>query len=158
RVTSFPSDPQVLVDEVLVARETPVEIERPPGTYSITVRREGYEPMHRVVEIKAGSAEEFPAKLTPVANDVGFVLQSEPPVQEALLDGKLLVLGGRTSNKVTRISTGTHKIEIKATGCYAAWTQDVAVEAGKPLPIVRAELKPAEVKARIQSEPPHAKV
>jgi len=60
--------------------------------------------------------------------------------------------------KVTRIATGNHMIEIKPTGCYAAWTHDVAVEAGKPLPIVRAELKPAEVKARIQSEQPHAKV
>src|SRR5262249_22126883 len=104
---------------------------------------------------KPGSVENFLAKLIPFDKDIGFQLFSEPTKQKAWLDGQLLQ--HETPMTVTRIATGTHKVEIKATGCYGLWSHDVMVESGKPKPVLHATLKPTVVNVNIQSEPPHAK-
>jgi len=154
-VTSFPSDVQVLIDQVMVAKETPFTVDKPPGTYQVTVQREGYEAAHQVVEVKAGRRSELRAELVPLAGDIGFVLESEPPGQPAHLDGKLLT--GLTPMKVTRISSGRHLVEVKGGACYGPWSQEVMLEAGKQPVRLNAKLRPMVVQVRIQSEPPHAK-
>jgi hypothetical protein len=155
-VTSFPSDVQVLVDQIVVAKETPLSLERPPGTYQVVVQREGYEPNRQVIEVKAGRSVEVRADLAPIAGDVGFVLESEPPAQQALLDGQ--PLAGLTPLKVTRIAPGKHNVELKVPACYEPWSREVTVEAGKQPTRVRAQLRALEVQTRVQSEPPGAKI
>src|SRR5439155_1240641 len=76
---------QVLVDNkrVLDGKNQPVDgtpavVSLSPGSYVLTVQREGYVPSNEQVEIKAGERLTVRAKLEPLAS-TGFTLVSEPP-------------------------------------------------------------------------------
>ena len=154
-VTSFPSDTQVLIDQVMVAKETPYTVEKAPGSYQVTVQREGYESRHEVLEVKPGKRTELRAELVPLSADLGFVLDSEPPGQKAFLDGQ--PLGGVTPLKVSRITAGKHSVEVRGASCYTPWSQDFNAEPGKQPVKLHAQLKANAITAQIRSEPAGAK-
>jgi hypothetical protein len=154
-VNSFPSDVQVFIDDVLVAKEAPVTIEKPRGLYAVTVQREGYEPRHENIEVQAGKLVELRADLVPLSGDLGFVLDSEPPGQKAFLDGQPLT--GVTPLKVSRITAGKHNVEIRGAACYTPWTQEFLAEPGKQPAKLHALLKATAITAQIKSEPAGAK-
>jgi serine/threonine protein kinase len=154
-VTSFPSDAQVLIDQVMVAKETPYTIDKSPGSYQVTVQREGYESRHEVLEVKPGKRVELRAELVPLSADLGFVLDSEPPGQRAFLDGQQL--SGVTPLKVSRITAGKHNVEVRGAACYTPWTQEFNAEAGKQPTKLHAQLKATSITAQIKSEPAGAK-
>jgi serine/threonine protein kinase len=107
---------------------TPAVVPLPPGSYVLTVQREGYVPTNEQVEVKAGERLTVRAKLEPLAS-TGFTLVSEPPGATAVLDGR--PLDGLTPLRVESMLPGKHHLEVRhASG---VWTQDVTVEAGKML-------------------------
>jgi hypothetical protein len=144
-ITSEPSvNVQVLVDNKRVADAkgklvdgTPARLELSPGSYVLTVQREGYVPANEQVEVKAGERIAKRFVLEPLAGTgTGFTLVSEPPGLQALLDGK--VLDGVTPFKVGAVSPGKHHLEVRGPN-GTSWTQDVELEPGK-IADVRAAL------------------
>src|SRR6185312_15389645 len=130
------SDPatnvQILLDNKRQAVDgTPATLKLEPGSYVLTVQREGYVPWNEQVEVKPGDTTRRRITLDPLASGTGFTLVSDPPGAQALLDGR--ALDGITPLKVQSVMPGKHKIEVKtATG---SWAQDVNIEAGKMLDV-----------------------
>jgi eukaryotic-like serine/threonine-protein kinase len=130
------SDPatnvQVLLDNKRQAVDgTPATLKLEPGSYVLTVQREGYVPWNEQVEVKPGDTTRRRITLEPLASGTGFTLVSEPAGAQALLDGR--ALEGVTPLKVQSVMPGKHKIEVKtATG---SWQQEVTIEAGKMLDV-----------------------
>jgi hypothetical protein len=140
---------QILLDNKRQAVDgTPATLKLEPGSYVLTVQREGYVPWNEQVEVKPGDTTRRRITLDPLASGTGFTLVSEPAGAQALLDGR--ALDGVTPLKVQSVMPGKHKIEVKtATG---AWAQEVTIEAGKMLD-VRATIAVAAAKTPAKSEP-----
>ncbi|MDB4968820.1 MAG: serine/threonine protein kinase [Myxococcales bacterium] len=130
---------QILLDNKRQSVDgTPATLKLEPGSYVLTVQREGYVPWNEQVEIKPGDTTRRRISLEPLASGTGFTLVSDPAGAQALLDGR--ALEGVTPLKVQSVMPGKHKIEVKTAS--GAWSQDVSIEAGKMLD-VRATIAPA---------------
>jgi hypothetical protein len=139
---------QILLDNKRQAVDgTPATLKLEPGSYVLTVQREGYVPWNEQVEIKPGDTTRRRISLEPLASGTGFTLVSEPAGAQALLDGR--ALEGVTPLKVQSVMPGKHKIEVK--NASGAWSQEVTIEAGKMLD-VRASIAPAVALAVPKSE------
>jgi len=130
------SDPatnvQILLDNKRQAVDgTPATLKLEPGSYVLTVQREGYVPWNEQVEVKPGDTTRRRITLDPLASGTGFTLVSDPPGAQALLDGR--ALEGVTPLKVQSVMPGKHKIEVKTAA--GSWTQEVTIEAGKMLDV-----------------------
>ncbi|MFI5288780.1 MAG: PEGA domain-containing protein [Polyangia bacterium] len=139
-ITSEPSvNVQVLVDNKRIPVDgTPATLKLDPGSYVLTVQREGYVPWNQQVEVKAGEIIRKQITLEPLASGTGFTLVSEPSGLQAMFDGKPL---GITPLKVQSVSPGTHKIDVAGPN-GTTWSQNVELEAGK-IAEVRAVLPAA---------------
>jgi len=145
-VTSDPAvNVQILVDNKRVLDEkgnpadgTPQDLKLDPGSYVVTVQREGFVPANEQVEVKAGERVTRHFVLEPLTG-TGFALFSDPPGLQAVLDSK--ALEGVTPLKVQSVTPGKHKIEVRGAG-GASWSQEVELEAGKIIE-VRATLAAA---------------
>ncbi|HZS41162.1 MAG TPA: protein kinase [Polyangia bacterium] len=128
-ITSEPAvNVQVLVDDKRVEVDgTPATLKLQPGSYVLTVKREGYVPWNEQVEVKSGERISKRAVLEPLAAVTGFTLVSEPPGAQATLDGH--ALDGLTPLKVQSVAPGKHHLEVKS--AVGSWTQDLELEAGK---------------------------
>jgi eukaryotic-like serine/threonine-protein kinase len=165
------SDPatsvQVLLDNkrVLDGKGTPIDgtpavVPLGPGSYVLTVQREGYVPYNEQVDIKAGEHRTVRAKLDPLAS-TGFNLVSDPPGAAAILDGQ--PLDQPTPLSVKSLPPGKHHIEVRGTA--GQWAQDVTVEAGKVLDLravlgapAAVAVAPAAVPAAVPAPKPVAPV
>jgi serine/threonine protein kinase len=156
-ITSEPSvNVQVLVDNKRVAVDgTPATLKLEPGSYVLTVQREGYVPWNEQVEVRSGERLSKRIVLEPLAAGTGFTLVSEPPGLQASLDGH--TLEGLTPLKVQSVTPGKHHIEVRSAS-GATWSQDVELSANKILDVhavvgaVAAKEPPAAAK-----EPPAPK-
>jgi serine/threonine protein kinase len=139
-ITSEPAvNVQVLVDNKRMNVDgTPATLKLEPGSYVLTVQREGYVPWTEQVEVKAGERVAKRVVLEALAAGTGFALYSDPPGAHAFLDGK--ALDGLTPLKVQSVVPGKHTVEVKSS--VGVWTQDVVIEAGKIID-VRAAIVPA---------------
>jgi eukaryotic-like serine/threonine-protein kinase len=123
---------QILLDNRRQAVDgTPATLKLEPGSYVLTVQREGYVPWNEQVEIKPGDTTRRRIALEPLASGTGFTLVSDPPGAQALLDGR--ALDGVTPLKVQSVMPGKHKIEVKS--ALGSWAQEVNIEAGKLLDV-----------------------
>ena len=103
---------QILLDNKRQAVDgTPATLKLEPGSYVLTVQREGYVPSNEQVEIKPGDTTRRHITLEPLASGTGFTLVSEPAGAQAFLDGR--ALEGLTPLKVQSVMPGKHKIEVK---------------------------------------------
>ncbi|HWE26659.1 MAG TPA: PEGA domain-containing protein, partial [Polyangia bacterium] len=141
---------QVLLDNKKQAVEgTPATLALEPGSYVLTVQREGYVPWNEQVEIKAGDTTRRKINLEPLASGTGFTLVSEPAGAQALLDGR--ALEGVTPLKVQSVMPGKHKIEVRSS--LGTWAQEVNIEAGKMLD-VRCQLATPKAAEPAKLPPP----
>jgi hypothetical protein len=106
---------------------TPATLKLEPGSYVLTVQREGYVPYNEQLEIKPGDNQRRSISLEPLASGTGFTLVTEPAGAQALLDGH--TLDGVTPLKVQSVMPGRHKIEVRSPS--GSWTQEVDIDAGK---------------------------
>ena len=176
-----PADATVLVDNVKVGEHSPITIEKPPGTYMISVTREGFLRSDQNVELRAGQQAHLAIALE-ASPDAGFELTSEPPGGLVWFDG-VPIKGptgeqARTDFRAYRIPAGHHILEIKGENRFKPWMQQIDLEAGviqkvhatltpavvaevgkpspqraEPKPEPRAETKP-EPRGEARSEPP----
>ena len=125
-ITTEPPGAQVLIDGARIAEDTPSSIEEKPGTYAITVQRDGYVPHSEQVEVHSREVVRRTIVLEPLTSGTGFKL-SEPIGAQVFLDGKQLE--GQTPLQVQSVMPGRHKVDVR--GTYGTWTEEVVLEAGK---------------------------
>jgi serine/threonine protein kinase len=131
-VSAVPTDVTILVDNVKVAEKSPFLLERPPGSYTVSVARPGYARSDQSVEIRAGQTATLSVAMEAAA-DTGFELTSEPPGGLVWLDGN--PMSGpdgqaRTDFRAYRIPPGKHVLEIKGDSKRQPWREEVLVEPG----------------------------
>ncbi len=128
QITSEPSGAvQLLIDNQRVPVDgTPATIDRGPGSYSLTVQREGYVPYTEQIEVKSRELLRRHVVLEPLTSGTGFKL-SEPIGAQVFLDGKQL--DGQTPLQVQSVMPGKHKVEVR--GPYGSWVENVTLEPGK---------------------------
>ena len=76
-VTSSPSGAEVLIDNVLAGYSPGTFAEIQPGSHTVTIQKEGFNPSIRTISVKAGSTTEVMALLTygaptPLPTQAGF--------------------------------------------------------------------------------------
>lgn len=123
----------------------PLTVTLQPGRYLVEVKREGFHPYSRWVDVKLAETRTFEVKLTPTDRATGTVLVSANIVgAEVFLDGEKV----DTSPALLRkLAPGVHVVEIKARG-YLPARKEIRVEAGRTDKLI-VELDPdAETLAR----------
>jgi hypothetical protein len=151
-LTSEPAaNVQVLIDNKRMAVDgTPATLTLPPGSYALTVQREGYVPYSEQIDIQARGRLSRHVPLEPLASGTGFTL-SEPAGAQVYLDGKLLE--SVSPLQVQSVTPGKHHIEVKAR--EGGWSDDVMLERGK-MTEVHAVLKGTAPKTAEPSPPKEA--
>jgi eukaryotic-like serine/threonine-protein kinase len=163
QLSIVPADATVLVDNVKIGDRSPITFERPPGTYMVSVTREGFLRNDQNVELRAGQQARLAVALE-ASPDAGFELTSEPPGGLVWFDG-VPIKGptgeqARTDFRAYRIPGGHHVLEIKGENRFKPWRQEINLEAGaiqkvhatlvsalvaeaaKPAPAAHVEVKP----------------
>jgi hypothetical protein len=127
-----PADATVLVDDVKVGIGSRVTVERPPGSYTVSVRREGYARSEQTVDVVAGGSTPLWVRLE-VSPETGFELTSEPPGVPVWLDGKPMrnPPGNqlRTPFRASRIRPGRHVLEVREAP-FKKWMMEIDVQPG----------------------------
>jgi serine/threonine protein kinase len=128
-ISVVPPDATVLIDNVKVGDRSPVVVERPAGTYTLSVTKDGWVRASQNLELRAGQIEPVPVTLDP-SPDTGFELTSEPPGGLVWLDDKPILSGtgqARTDFRAYRIPPGRHVLEIKGNPKLKPWRQEVDI-------------------------------
>ena len=144
QLVTVPGDATVLVDNAKVADHSPVTIDKPAGSYTLAVTKDGYVKNEQSVEIHAGQPLALNVTLEP-SPDTGFELSSDPPGGLVWLDGSPISGPNgqaRTDFRAYRIPPGHHVLEIKGENRFRPWKQDIEVEPGA-IRKVRATLIPS---------------
>ena len=140
-----PQDAVVRVDDEVV-KGPPYHVQKPPGSYNLSFRKDGYSKYEQTVEIRAGESERIRVHLEPSA-DTGFELTSDPPGQLVWLDGQPFTGSdpagpqARTDFKATRVPPGRHVLEIRGDPRFKAWRHEFYQEPGRIL-VIPATLDP----------------
>jgi serine/threonine protein kinase len=135
-----PSDAVVTIDDQALKGPSPITVERAPGTYNLTFKREGYVPQDKAWRIEPGTFERLEVQLEASA-DTGFELTSDPPQQLVWLDGQPFTgkdpngPQARTDFKAYPVTPGKHVLEIKGDARFKPWRQEFFQEPGKTLKI-----------------------
>jgi hypothetical protein len=165
QLTVTPADATVLVDNVKISDHSPVTFERPPGTYMVSITREGFLRNDQNVELRAGQQARLAVALE-ASPDAGFELTSEPPGGLVWFDG-VPIKGptgeqARTDFRAYRIPAGHHVLEIKGENRFKPWRQEIDLEAGAiqkvhatlvPAAAVVEAAKPSPPRAESKTEP-----
>ncbi len=133
QLTVVPADATVSIDNIKVGDHSPITIDKPPGTYMVSVTHDGYLRNDQNVELRAGQQARFAITLE-ASPDAGFELTSEPPGGLVWFDG-VPIKGptgeqARTDFRAYRIPAGHHVLEIKGENRFKPWRQDIDLEAG----------------------------
>jgi len=128
-ITVVPPDATVLLDSVKVGDHSPVVLEKPAGTYTLSVSKDGWVRASQNLEVRAGQSSSVPVTLDP-SPDTGFELTSEPPGGLVWLDDKPILSGtgqARTDFRAYRIPPGHHVVEIKGNPKLKPWREEVDI-------------------------------
>ena len=145
QLATVPADATVLVDNAKVGDHSPLALEKTPGSYTLSVTKDGYVRSDQNIEIRAGQSVALNITLEP-SPDTGFELSSDPPGGLVWLDGAPISGPNgqaRTDFRAYRIPPGHHVLEIKGENRFRPWRQDIEVEPGS-IRKIRATLLPSE--------------
>jgi hypothetical protein len=144
QLVTVPGDATVLIDNVKVGDHSPVALDKAPGSYTLSVTKDGYVRNDQNIEVRAGQPVALNVTLEP-SPDTGFELSSEPPGGLVWLDGAPMAGPNgqaRTDFRAYRIPPGHHVLEIKGESRFRPWKEDIEVEAGS-IRKIRATLVPS---------------
>jgi serine/threonine protein kinase len=145
-----PADAVIALEGVPLAGPPPITVQKPHGTYRLSVSRQGYVPIERPVVIQNRQSERLEVQLEP-SPDTGFELTSDPPGQLVWLDDQAFTgkdpngPQARTGFKAYPVTPGRHVLEIKGDAHYKPWRHEFLQEPGKTLKIA-AQLEPIDGK------------
>lgn len=107
---------------------TPAQWSLAPGTYQVSVQREGYLPWSQTLQVRSGQPTIGHARLESLAAKTGgFTIFTDPPGAKAILDGQ--DLGQVTPMKVQSVAPGVHRLELRLGD--RLWSQEIVVKAGE---------------------------
>jgi hypothetical protein len=133
QLVTVPADATVLIDNVKVSDHSPLAIDKPPGSYTLSVTKDGYVRDDQNIAIAAGQPLARSVTLQP-SPDTGFELSSDPPGGLVWLDGAPIPGPNngqaRTDFRAYRIPPGHHVLEIKGENRFRPWKEDIEVEPG----------------------------
>lgn len=130
-VVKFDSEPAgatVIVDGVLLCKETPCSRQVGPGTHDVDMQKEGYEPARTSLQAKKGAA----VRLALNANFATLVVQTIPPELPFLVNGKRQ----EAREGTLMLAPGQYKVVVDHM-CYLPTGEQVVVRKGerRELPI-----------------------
>jgi serine/threonine protein kinase len=119
-VTSNPKGAALYLDDRDLKLETPVSIDSiAAGDHTLEVRKEGYKPYMKDIEMEAGGSISVDASLIRVAPSMGsIVIDSKPSGAQVFIDGANT--GNVTPCTIEEISTGRHSIKVSKRGYQTA--------------------------------------
>lgn len=124
-VTSNPPGAQVFVNGQLVGN-TPVNLSLNPGSYTLELRRQGYQTYRTTVAIAPGANSRINVNLSPVVSQGVLTVTSNPSNADVYINGRLV---GRTPYSA-RLNSGTYTVEVRRPG-YQDYRTTVTVQAGR---------------------------
>lgn len=144
-VTSDPPGAMVYVNESLSGSTPYQNSDIQPGTYRVRVAMDGYEEYAEAVSIRTDREDNIDVKLSPA---VAFVLTTDPPGGEVIVDGKD---EGPTPLTAAKIKVGQRSLKIKKLGYQDYDTTLMVVE--KQNLTLTATLVPLRAPARFIIKP-----
>ncbi|MBO8183446.1 MAG: PEGA domain-containing protein [Archaeoglobus sp.] len=133
--------------------QTPLTLEVPPGTYTIEIRKTDYKSHTETITIQAGEKRQINVQLEAL---FGFLnVYSNVQGASVYIDGSYV---GKTPLKEYKISTGSHRIEVRPDNQdYNPYSETVVIEPTKTHTI-NARLTLKEVTLSVGSTPTGADV
>jgi PEGA domain len=131
-ISTSPPDAVIAVGGERIPGRSPVTLEKPSGSYAVSVTRDGYTPVAQNIEVRAGQVVVLPITLAPVA-ETGIEIASEPPGVPVWLDGVRLAGDGEPSRAGARtypVQPGQHLVEIRGNPKFKPWHETVEIEKG----------------------------
>lgn len=130
----------------------PGEFELAPGSHTVAIASERYQPFSESVEVQGeGKTQAFAPKLVPAWGDVAIT--SEPAGAQLIVDGQPRGVTPLTA----QIMAGNHPIELRLEG-FKPWTTDVQVKANEPLTLGPVRLGLPDGRLSLRSDPAGASV
>jgi hypothetical protein len=128
---STPSGATIFIDNVAKGT-TPVTVQNfRVGTYTITLKKAGYQDITEMVNVVAGQTTTFSPVLKPLAASGTISVNSVPTGASVYFDG---TSKGQTPTTITGVSTGSHTLQLTKIG-YTEYSAPVTVYAGQTLPL-----------------------
>lgn len=153
-ISSVPPGAEVSVNGN-VAGTTPIELPRPPGTYAVVFRLDGYDPYETTVLLASDESRMIEALLRVAPGEGTLRVESIPDGAEVSLDGAVI---GRTPYASGRVDAGTHDLALVLEG-YDRYAEQVTVLDGR---LTRVEVTltrtPTTGSLAVISSPPGASV
>ena len=109
-ISSEPRDAEVFIDSVAVGRTVDLEVRLAPGRYQLEVRKEGFLPEMRTVELRAEAYELVHVILTAIAGG-SIQVATEPPAR-IYLDGAFVGSSPATFSALP----GSHTLRLEREG------------------------------------------
>ena len=147
-ISSTPSGAKVYLNEDYLGTTPLTTTKLVEGSYTLTLKKEGYKDWSSVVSIPEQS--KIVAELSPWGK---LTLWSTPADAKLYLDEQLV--GATTAQGVVLYLEGDHHLKIVRCG-YKPWSQEIAVASGETQEI-RAQLAPIR-EISIETDPPGAEV
>ncbi|MFN7132924.1 MAG: PEGA domain-containing protein, partial [Myxococcales bacterium] len=155
-----PKDATVVVDGVELCSASPCfDSKLAAGPHQLEIRKEGYQPFSRLVEIPRGDIFRIPeVSLRALETKVSTIIATVPAEAEVRIDGKVVKEQGRTDFYSTEFVAGRpYEVKVSMAG-YQTWTQTVTVSADEKLHKEFAQLARAEAQIKLTSSPEGATV
>jgi serine/threonine protein kinase len=144
-IFTSPEDAEIYINGKKVGNRSPVILQANAATYTIVVRREGYESRSRTFLLPAGTAARVPLTL-PLSDATPVELVSDPPGAEVWIDGQAWLVEGapaRTPFTIPTLPPGLHVVEMGGVPELGTWRGEVTLRPGTSY-AVRGTLPKAE--------------
>jgi len=129
-VTSTPNQAAIYVDNIFCGGTNGIVPDLLAGTYTVEVRKEGYNPVSRIVSVNAGQQTSVYFDLT--AQTGAIAVTSSPTGSAVYLDNTYQGVTSAVSGQLTLpgIPVGVHRLDVLKDG-YAPFTTTVTVANGQ---------------------------
>jgi hypothetical protein len=150
-VKSEPSSATIYLDGDSIGVTPAIIRQILPGTYEISVKKEGYDNWKKLVDVVSSKETSLNAILQ--GKNGSIIVESEPTNAKIFVDNDYI---GVTPAEICQVVPGRYAVNIKKDG-YDIWKQMVVVEANKKISLT-AILKGKHGAIAIESDPTNAKI
>jgi len=156
KATSTPSGAMIYVDGTIYGT-TPHSVTLSPGTHSVQLTYNGYQPWSNTVTIQSGSTTTISPVLTPAQTQGTVSFISNPSGAHITFDGGYI---GFTPYTMGGVSKGAHVVEFSLPG-YVEWSSTIHVYPGQTTYVSESltpMAQPTTGSVRISTSPSYASV
>ena len=158
-VTSNPKGAALYLDDRELQLQTPASIDSiPAGDHTLEIRKEGYKPYTRNIQMESGdsiSVEASLIRMTPTLGMGSIAVNSQPSGARVYIDGANT--GQLTPCTIEDVSTGRHSIKISKRGYQTAQFART-IQSGKTTSVSINLSKQSSPDARVSSQKAYFKI